>query len=558
MQQPDNIGAYLREIGRYPLLKRHEELELAKRYVATRDPEVKQWLVNCNLRLVVSIAKRYIKRGEYYGVPFLDLIQEGSQGLVRAIEKYNPESGYKISTYAYWWIRQGVTRAIANSGTIRLPVHIGEKRNQLIKAIVALTQKLGRKPTNQELALELDWELTTVEEILKFSRKLDSLDRHVGEDKETTVGSFLSADTPDAIDDLAEQERREQLLKLIDNVLDDRSAHVVKMRFGFVTGKPMTLDECSEELGVTRQRVQQIHAKAMRRLKAQAKRWVKLGTLDDSGYGEPLPQPKPSPPKPPVVAAAPPQPNRRQPPLKVYKSGDADYPSIPNPSIPDRFRPRSLSSDYSNDTTEPEQEIDPMATNEVLSSLLSAINKAEEKAIQGKTYQLPNRYQLCLSAGISTGYFHQQTHASNAANRAYEAAEQRLEELQQSKSATVADLPEEPNPIVITLENRVKELQAALEDEREINQDLQRKLKEQGDRVARLQEQHPIDNNVLLKHLRQSAERELQAIACATQEIDQATRDREIAQRKLAEITLQIEQLQEKTVHTNGHLAGVN
>lgn len=198
-----------------------------------------------------------------------------------------------------------------------------------------------------------------------------------------------------------------------------------------------------------------------------------------------------------------------------------------------------------------------MATNEVLSGLLSAIHQAEKTAVQDKTYQLPSRYQLCISIGCSTDYFHQQTHASNAANRAYEEAEQRLQELsaqaQQSKSATVADLPE-PNPIVITLENRVRELEMALDQEREVNQDLQRKLKEQGDRVARLQEQHPIDNNTLLRHLQQSADRELQAISCATQEIDQATRDRDIAQRKLAEIMSQIEQLQE-TAHS--HLAGV-
>lgn len=555
MQHPDNVGAYLREIGRYPLLKPHEELELAKRFVTTGDPRAKKKLVDSNLRLVVSIAKRYIKRGEYRGVPFLDLIQEGSQGLVRAVEKYDPETGYKLSTYAYWWIRQGVTRAIANGGTIRLPVHLGEKRGQVIKAAVTLSQSLGRKPTIQELADELEWEPAKVEAVLEFTRKLDSLDRPVGDDKDATVGSFLSADSPDAIDDLAEQEQREQLLELIDKVLDDRSAHVIKMRFGFVTGEPMTLDECGEELGVTRQRAQQIHAKAMRRLKAHAKRWAKLGQIDDSGYGGKLPQPKKPTPKPAAIAAAKPQSIRCQSPLKVYKRGDADYPNTPNASIPEQFRPRSLTSTYS-ETTEPEQEIDPMATNEVLKGLLNAINTAEEKAIQNKTYQLPNRYQICISVGCSTGYFHQQTHASNAANRAYEEAAERLAELQ-SKSTTVVDLPE-PNPIVITLENRVRELEAALDQEREVNQDLTRKLKEQGDRVARLQEQQPIDNNALLRHLRQSAERELQAIACATQEIDQATRDREIAQRKLAEITLQIEQLQEKSNGAIGHLAGVN
>lgn len=556
MQYQDSVGAYLREIGRYPLLKPHEELELAKRYAATGDPRAKKRLVNCNLRLVVSIAKRYVKRGEYYGIPFLDLIQEGSKGLIRAVEKYDPETGYKLSTYAYWWIRQGVTRAIAGDGTIRLPIHLAEKRNQITKAAVTLSQSLGRKPTIQELAYELEWDPAKVEEILEFTRKIDSLDRQVGREEDTELGCFLSADIPDAIDDLAEQERQEQLLKLIDKVLDDRSAHVVKMRFGFVTGEPMTLDACGEELGVTRQRVQQIHAKAMRRLRAQAKRWAKLGELDDSGYGE-RPQPKQSTPKPVVVVAKPPTNRHRcQPPLKVYKSGDADYPSTPSASIPEQFRPRSLTSTHS-DTTEPEQEIDPMATNEVLSGLLSAIHQAEKTAVQDKTYQLPSRYQLCISIGCSTDYFHQQTHASNAANRAYEEAEQRLQELsaqaQQSKSATVADLPE-PNPIVITLENRVRELEMALDQEREVNQDLQRKLKEQGDRVARLQEQHPIDNNTLLRHLQQSADRELQAISCATQEIDQATRDRDIAQRKLAEIMSQIEQLQE-TAHS--HLAGV-
>jgi RNA polymerase primary sigma factor len=558
MQQPDNVGAYLREIGRYPLLKAEEEIELSRRFLKG-DLEAKKRLVNSNLRLVVSVAKRYAKRGEYFNVKFLDLVQEGTTGLIRAIEKYDPKTGYKISTYAYWWIRQGITRAISNAGTIRVPVHIAEKRNQIVNATTALSQELGRKPTLQEVAERLEWSLEKVEDILEVSRRPDSLDRLVGQEEDTELGCFLADTEPDAIDILAEQEQWSRAVELIDKVLDARTADVIKMRFGLVTGEPMTLDQVGEALGCSRERARQIQAKGIRRLRTQAKRWVRLGYLDDSEYGNSV-KPKSEKPKPkPQPAARKSRPIRQPPPLKIYKPGDADYPSAPNASIPEQFRPRSLASTYS-DTTEPEQEIDPMATNEVLNGLLTAIHKAEEKAIQDKTYQLPNRYQLCLSTGCSTGYFHQQTHASNAANRAYEEAEQRLEELRvqaRSKSATVADLPEpEPNPIVVTLENRIRELEIALDQEREVNQDLTRKLKEQGDRVARLQEQQPIDNNTLLKHLRQSAERELQAIACATQEIDQATRDREIAQRKLAEVMSQIEQLQEN--HTNGHLAGVN
>lgn len=264
----DPVRNYLREIGRVPLLKPEEEYELAKK-VAEGSREAKQKLIEANLRLVVSIAKRYIGRG----LPFLDLIQEGNKGLIRATEKYDYRRGFKFSTYATWWIRQAITRAIADQArTIRIPVHMVETINKVYRATRQLTQKLGYEPSAAEIAQELDIPVSKVKTVFKISQGTASLQAPVGEDGDSVLGDFIE----DSVQLSPYEEASRELLKEnIDEVLSsltDREAKVLRMRFSLDGDQPHTLEEVGRHFGVTRERIRQIEAKALRKLKHPSRR----------------------------------------------------------------------------------------------------------------------------------------------------------------------------------------------------------------------------------------------------------------------------------------------
>ena len=264
----DPVRNYLREIGRVPLLKADEEYELAKK-VAEGSREAKQKLIEANLRLVVSIAKRYIGRG----LPFLDLIQEGNKGLIRATEKYDYRRGFKFSTYATWWIRQAITRAIADQArTIRIPVHMVETINKVYRATRQLTQKLGYEPSAAEIAQELDIPVSKVKTVFKISQGTASLQAPVGEDGDSVLGDFIE----DSVQLSPYEEASRELLKEnIDEVLSsltDREAKVLRMRFSLDGDQPHTLEEVGRHFGVTRERIRQIEAKALRKLKHPSRR----------------------------------------------------------------------------------------------------------------------------------------------------------------------------------------------------------------------------------------------------------------------------------------------
>jgi len=259
----DSVRMYLREIGRIPLLKTEDEVRLAKR-IEKGDQLAKRQLAEANLRLVVSIAKKYIGRG----LSLLDAIQEGNTGLMRAVEKFDYKKGYKFSTYATWWIRQAITRAIADQArTIRIPVHMIETINKLIKAQRQLVQDLGREPTPEEIAQEMGIEVEKVEHIIKISQETVSLESPVGEESDSKLGDFIEDDK-----NLSPEENAiYQLLKGdVDRflqVLAPREQKVLKMRFGLETGRTHTLEEVGKEFGVTRERIRQIEAKALQKLK---------------------------------------------------------------------------------------------------------------------------------------------------------------------------------------------------------------------------------------------------------------------------------------------------
>lgn len=264
----DPVRNYLREIGRVPLLKVDEEYELAKK-VAEGSREAKQKLIEANLRLVVSIAKRYIGRG----LPFLDLIQEGNKGLIRATEKYDYRRGFKFSTYATWWIRQAITRAIADQArTIRIPVHMVETINKVYRATRQLTQKLGYEPSAAEIAQELNLPVSKVKTVFKISQGTASLQAPVGEDGDSVLGDFIE----DSLQLSPYEEASRELLKEnIDEVLSsltDREAKVLRMRFSLDGDQPHTLEEVGRHFGVTRERIRQIEAKALRKLKHPSRR----------------------------------------------------------------------------------------------------------------------------------------------------------------------------------------------------------------------------------------------------------------------------------------------
>ncbi len=262
----DSVGMFLREMARYPLLTQAQEIELAREIAkgGSEGEKAKRRLVRANLRLVVSIAKKYLNRG----VPFLDLIQEGAMGLMRAAEKFDYERGYKFSTYAYWWIRQGITRAIASqSRTVRLPVHMVEKLNQVRKVRQTLTQELGRKPTKPELAAALNMEEDKLEQVLDVSQRTLSLHAWVGRDEDTELMQLIEdADNVAPNENLDHKLLCDRLNSVLDH-LSDREREIIKLRFGLTDGQHYTLTEIGEIYQLSRERVRQIQAKAMRKLR---------------------------------------------------------------------------------------------------------------------------------------------------------------------------------------------------------------------------------------------------------------------------------------------------
>lgn len=259
----DPVRMYLKEIGKIPLLTPEEEIELAKR-IEQGDEEAKKRLAEANLRLVVSIAKRYVGRG----MLFLDLIQEGNLGLLKAVEKFDYRKGYKFSTYATWWIRQAITRAIADQArTIRIPVHMVETINKLVRVSRQLLQEKGREPTPEEIAKEMNMPVEKVREILKIAQEPVSLETPIGEEEDSHLGDFIPDDDALAPSEAAAYSMlKEQLLEVLDS-LNEREKKVLKLRFGLEDGRARTLEEVGKEFNVTRERIRQIEAKALRKLR---------------------------------------------------------------------------------------------------------------------------------------------------------------------------------------------------------------------------------------------------------------------------------------------------
>ena len=259
----DPVRMYLKEIGNVPLLTTEQEVELAKR-VEAGDEEAKKQLTEANLRLVVSIAEKYVGRG----MPFLDLIQEGNMGLMKAVDKFDYTKGYKFSTYATWWIRQAITRGIADTGrTIRVPVHMVETINKTLRMTRTLLQELGREPTPEEVAERLNVSVSRVREVLKISRDPVSLDTPIGEEDDSHLGDFIEDDSAlSPADSAAFSMLRAELATALES-LTDRERQVVKLRFGLEDGRARTLEEVGKEFNVTRERIRQIEAKALRKLR---------------------------------------------------------------------------------------------------------------------------------------------------------------------------------------------------------------------------------------------------------------------------------------------------
>ena len=262
----DSVRLYLREIGKIPLLTPEEEADLAQRIVKG-DKKAKDKMVEANMRLVVSIAKRYGGRG----LDFLDLIQEGNTGLLRAVDKFDPDKGFKFSTYATWWVRQAITRAIADQArTIRIPVHMVETINKVLRTTRKLTTELNREPTNEEIAAALDMEPEKIDYVMRIKQDIASLDASIsreGDDEESVLGDFVEDEERDSPEDsAANQILKEQLSEII-STLTDREQKIIRLRFGIGGGRPHTLEEVGAEFDVTRERIRQIEAKALSKLR---------------------------------------------------------------------------------------------------------------------------------------------------------------------------------------------------------------------------------------------------------------------------------------------------
>ncbi|HSX29931.1 MAG TPA: RNA polymerase sigma factor RpoD [Candidatus Saccharimonadales bacterium] len=260
----DSVRLYLREIGKIPLLNAEEELALAKRVVAG-DKDAKDKMAEANMRLVVSIAKRYVGRG----LDLLDLIQEGNTGLLRAVEKFDPDKGFKFSTYATWWIRQAITRAIADQArTIRIPVHMVETINKLLRTQRRLTQELNREPTNEEIAAAMEIEVDKVEHIMKIKQDISSLDASIRDDEEESVlADFIEDEDTISPEESATNQLLKEQVKDMLAALTEREQKIIKLRFGLEDGKQHTLEEVGQEFSVTRERIRQIEAKALAKLR---------------------------------------------------------------------------------------------------------------------------------------------------------------------------------------------------------------------------------------------------------------------------------------------------
>jgi len=259
----DHVRMYLKEIGKVPLLTSDEEIELAKR-MEEGDESAKSRLAEANLRLVVSIAKRYVGRG----MQLLDLIQEGNLGLMKAVKKFDYKKGYKFSTYATWWIRQAITRAIADQArTIRIPVHMVETINKLLRVSRQLLQELGREPTNEEIAERMDIPVTRVREIMKISQDPISLETPIGEEEDSHLGDFIKDENITSPADAAAFVLLKEQLNEVLGTLTDREQEVLRLRFGLEDGRTRTLEEVGKEFNVTRERIRQIEAKALRKLR---------------------------------------------------------------------------------------------------------------------------------------------------------------------------------------------------------------------------------------------------------------------------------------------------
>lgn len=260
----DSVRLYLREIGKIPLLNAEEELALAKRVVAG-DKDAKDKMAEANMRLVVSIAKRYVGRG----LDLLDLIQEGNTGLLRAVEKFDPDKGFKFSTYATWWIRQAITRAIADQArTIRIPVHMVETINKLLRTQRRLTQELNREPSNEEIAAAMEIEVDKVEHIMKIKQDISSLDASIRDDEEESVlADFIEDEDTISPEESATNQLLKEQVKDMLAALTEREQKIIKLRFGLEDGKQHTLEEVGQEFSVTRERIRQIEAKALAKLR---------------------------------------------------------------------------------------------------------------------------------------------------------------------------------------------------------------------------------------------------------------------------------------------------
>ncbi|HEV2403449.1 MAG TPA: RNA polymerase sigma factor RpoD [Candidatus Saccharimonadales bacterium] len=260
----DSVRLYLREIGKIPLLSAEEELALAKRVVAG-DKDAKDKMAEANMRLVVSIAKRYVGRG----LDLLDLIQEGNTGLLRAVEKFDPDKGFKFSTYATWWIRQAITRAIADQArTIRIPVHMVETINKLLRTQRRLTQELNREPTNEEIAAAMELDVDKVEHIMKIKQDISSLDASIRDDEEESVlADFIEDEDTISPEESATNQLLKEQVKGMLGALTEREQKILKLRFGLEDGKQHTLEEVGQEFSVTRERIRQIEAKALAKLR---------------------------------------------------------------------------------------------------------------------------------------------------------------------------------------------------------------------------------------------------------------------------------------------------
>ena len=273
----DPVRMYLKEIGKVPLLSPDDEIELAKK-IELGDEEAKKKLAESNLRLVVSIAKRYAGRG----MQLLDLIQEGNLGLIKAVEKFDYRKGYKFSTYATWWIRQAITRAIADQArTIRIPVHMVETINRLVRTQRQLVQKLGREATPEELAKELDMPVDRVRDIMKISQDPVSLETPIGEEEDSHLGDFIQDDHVEVPADAATYRLlHEQLMEVL-STLTEREQKVLRLRFGLDDGRPRTLEEVGRQFNVTRERIRQIEAKALRKLRHPSRSKILKDYLDE-------------------------------------------------------------------------------------------------------------------------------------------------------------------------------------------------------------------------------------------------------------------------------------